>query len=197
MILDFGNPSSNEMPSSPAQSVPSDLSTMNELGLQFHEEQRFDRSLEQFWLSLVRARELGHRDWECVALNNIGMVYQSWGKFDHAMKFYKQSLQVSEKTGFVHGSMVGLNNLGRLYDTWGWTDRALEYYEKSLALAKAHREVRAERIAMLNMAMCLEKAGDFSRCRELLREIVGIDAVIQHPNEAMDRAYLAHLDDRP
>ncbi|MGQ9857326.1 MAG: tetratricopeptide repeat protein [Thermodesulfobacteriota bacterium] len=168
----------------------------NRLGHRFHEEHRFDRSLEQFWLSLVRARELKERRWECVALNNIGMVYQSWGKFDHAMKFYSQSLEISRELGYPEGSAAALNNLGRLYEAWGRLDRALEHYKQGLDLA-LQGDPQTLRVLRLNIAMCLEKLGDFEGCRAQLREVVHLDQVLGHPQAELDRAYLAQMEGRP
>ncbi len=181
----------------PPRAVAAELAEINRLGLRFHEEQRFDKSLEQFWLGLLKARETGCRDWECIALNNIGMVYQSWGKFDHALKFYERSLEISQKVDFAQGAIATLNNLGRLYEYWGRLEKAKDCYSKGLAMAEAHGEMAAKRTTLLNLAVCLEREGLYSQCRGHLREVVRIDEIMNHPNTEVDKAYLAQLEDRP
>jgi len=174
-----------------------EMAELHRLGHRFHQEQRFDRSLEQFWTGLVRARELQEPRWECVALNNIGMVYQSWGKFDHAMKFYGQSLELAQELGYLGGSVAALNNLGRLYEAWGRLDRAREHYERSLELAQQDGDPQTQRLVRLNLAMCLEKLGDFHGCRAQLQEVVKLDGILAHPQAELDRAYLAQMERHP
>lgn len=183
--------------STSARSATHEIYEMVWLGLRFHQEQRFDRSLEQFWSSLLRSRELGYRDLESLALNNIGMVYQSWGKFDHALKFYNESLKLAESIRFVQGAVMSLNNTARLYEAWGRMDRAMEHYERSLSMSEENGELTSRRTTLLNMAMCLEKLGDFARCRKLLKEVVKIDQILQHPRAGFDKAYLERMKSRP
>jgi hypothetical protein len=47
------------------------------------------------------------------------------------------------------------------------------------------------------MAMCLEKLGEFHRCRQLVQEVVRIDDLLRHPNTEVDKVYLESLQGRP
>ncbi|OIP91840.1 MAG: hypothetical protein AUK24_02400 [Syntrophaceae bacterium CG2_30_49_12] len=173
--------------------VNDELTEVNDLGLLYHEEKRFDKSLEQFWTGLKRSRELGYREWESIALNNIGMVYQSWGKCDQALKFYHQSLQVAKEIGFLKGESAAYQHLGRIYDLWGQVNKSLQYYELSLKISDKTNDLPNKRTSMLNMAHCYEKLGNYGQCEKILNEVIKIDEVISHPDLATDHAYLERL----
>jgi len=177
------------------QSLPDDakLTETNELGLLYHEEERFDKSLEQFWTGLKRSRELGYREWESIALGNIGMVYQSWGKYERAIKFYNQSLLLAKEIGFLKGESTAYNYMGKVYDTWGQIEQALKYYELSLRISDNTRDLPNKRTVMMNIVLCYEKLGDYLQCERILGEVIKIDEVMGHPNLASDRAYLERL----
>jgi len=170
-----------------------ELIKANTIGLWQHQKGRFDRSLEQFWNSLILSRKLGYIEWESVALTNIGMVYQSWGKYDHALKFYHESLKVSSLAGFLQGQSITHNQIGTIHESRGQLEKAIEKYRTAMEIAERIRDLPRKRLSLLNMIRCYEKLGDFMTCACLFDEVIRIDQVMGHPCQEADRAYFERL----
>lgn len=115
---------------------PNSLTAINNLGLLYESQQRYDdaESLYQNVLE-ARTRLLGrkHRD-TLKSLNNLAILYRKTKRYDEAEPLFKEVLEANiEILGHddVY-TLKSLNNLAGLYDSKGYYDEAESLYQNVL-----------------------------------------------------------------
>ena len=138
--------------------------------------------------------EVGDRGGLATTLNNIGLVYDRMGQRDKALEYYNKALPISEEVGDRGGLATTLNNIGLVYNKMGQRDKALEYYNKALPIMEEVGDRYGQSITLYNMAMIYRAQGRFVEAVTLLREVVRLDRLVQHPDLESDLAMLARVE---
>jgi tetratricopeptide (TPR) repeat protein len=86
-----------------------------------------------------------------------------------------------------------LNNIGHVYSALGDKRKALDFYEQALPLRRQVGDRWGERTTRYNMGMVYEGMSDLARAEEELKIVVELDADIEHPDLASDRAALGRI----
>jgi tetratricopeptide (TPR) repeat protein len=115
------------------------------------------------------------------------------GESNRALECVGNALSIFREVDDRVGEAVALNNLGNVYGNLGEKQRALECVEMALPIQRDIGDRVGEAVTLFNIAHIRAGNGELAKAIALLERAVTIDAAIQHPDLASDRAYLEHL----
>lgn len=124
-----------------APKIGSEVSRLNQNGLELYRAKRFNEAKEAF------QEVLNLRPDNAVAHNNLGLIYMEEGKGKEAEIRYKSALKANPNYP------QALNNLALLYSKEGSYEEAIRLYKNALKIDPYYPE------AHLNIAILLERSG--------------------------------------
>jgi protein O-GlcNAc transferase len=101
---------------------PDYIEAHNNIGLIFHEQKKFDESIEAF------KKVISIRSNYPEAYNNMGFTLHKQNKLIEALAFYTQAITLKPDYAEAH------NNLGLTFQVQGNLDKAVEHYKKALTI---------------------------------------------------------------
>ncbi|MBN2663290.1 MAG: tetratricopeptide repeat protein [Bacteroidales bacterium] len=109
-----------------------------DLGISYFHKNDFQKSLENFKLSLDNSILI--QDDSSIAKNysNLGVIYDYLGAYDMAIENYLKSLIIFEKLNDTQSKSKIYNNIGIIYQNRGIIDSALSYYDKALKIRQKY-----------------------------------------------------------
>jgi tetratricopeptide (TPR) repeat protein len=170
-----------------------EATTLNNIGVVYSALGDKRKALDFYEQALPLQRQVGDRSGEATTLNNIGFVYNALGDKRKALDFYEQALPLRRQVGDRSGEASTLHNIGGVYSALGDKRKALDFYEQALPLQRQVGDRWGESITRYNMGMIYEDMGDLARAEEELKIVVELDAAIERPNLASDRAALERV----
>jgi tetratricopeptide (TPR) repeat protein len=140
------------------QIVSQKIKTIGNIGLTYHAQGNYTRSLECFLNALHLSEKAGLSTdaW----YSNIGMVYDVQGEYAKAIDHYKKALVINEREKHIPFMIKNLGNLGIVYDEMGNDTLALEYYFKALKLARETKDMKSESINLSNIGVVYQNRDD-------------------------------------
>jgi tetratricopeptide (TPR) repeat protein len=111
------------------------------------------------------------------------------------LEYYDQALALQEAMGDRAGLATTLNNIGKVYHSIGDRQKALEYCHKALVLQEAVGDRSGESGTRYNIALIYRSQGKLAAAVEELRKVVELDACVQSPNLAADKALLRQVEE--
>jgi AraC-like DNA-binding protein len=185
------------------------------LGYAYYLEEKYDKSLEQYFLA--RQLAIAAKSWIAVAKTDseIGnLMYYCFGNYPEAIKYYRKSWELYRKAGDRFGQIKHLVNMGEVYRKTGDYREAVRLNLNALSLCDQSSEQirRAQVVILLNLShvnvqlgnmylanqylaqarSIAEKIGD----EEMLSKVILMSGLLQEGNghfEAAVRIYLAAL----
>lgn len=152
------------------------------------------QALSYYQQALTLFQQTNDQADEASTLNNIGKVYSALGDIQQALNYYQQALPLHQQVGSRRGEATTLNNIGMVYNTLGDTQQALTYYQQALPLYQQVGDRTGESVTRFNTAMLYGEQGRLAEAVEQLRQVVALEAAIQHPDLEQDRATLARYE---
>jgi len=160
-----------------AEEQKSDLSTENQLWLQFGKGQLayasalWGEALE-IWEALER--EDLPEDLEGTLVNDLGVLYKDSGEWDKAIEYCQRSLEIKEKLGNEPGVAATLNNLGNVYQGKGEWDKAIEYYQRSLEIKEKVGDEHGMATTFNNLGLVYDAKGEWDKAIEYYQRDLAI-----------------------
>ena len=109
---------------------------LNNIGVLYYDQARYDDALETLQQVLAIVREMGDRTGECAMLNNIGAVYASQGRYAEALKNYQQALAIAQEVGSRAIEGATLSGIGFIHAGQGRYTEAVDSYRQALAILR-------------------------------------------------------------
>ena len=113
--------------------------SINNLGLSFWNQSKFNKALDFFFTSLKIDDELNDEKSKISGYSNIGLIYQEMKQFKKALEYHKKALKIIEKYNDVNGLTISYNNIGICYRSLKQYTKAIESYQKRIEFAKKSR----------------------------------------------------------
>ena len=148
---------------------------LNNLGLNFQRQGRFEEAKTSFERSLAAYRQVEHRRGIGIALNNLALLALEQGRFSEVRQNLEQSLEIVDSLGECLIGQIVRKNLGDLERYQGSLPGAEEAYQLALAAfsdLNAYTQLNETRASLA--LLCIQK-GELSRARQLL-----VESLTQH-----------------
>ncbi len=128
-------------------------SLLNQIGLCFYNQSKFDQALGYYKESLELAEEIQDKEGIVANLNNMGLIYDDKENYDIAIRDYTKIIEIDPNDA------IAFNNRGAVYDGKGDYDTAIRDYNKAIELNPKLAET------MANMGIAYEEKGDKKSAR--------------------------------
>jgi len=136
--------------------------TLNNIGVVYQKQGRYEEALAKFNEQLDIDRELKNRISEGRTLSNIAAIYQSQGRYENALTIFEMALDIARKTDDRESEAVNLNNIAVIYSSQGRYDEALITYEASLAIYRQIDHQAGIGTALSNIAGIFHTQGRYA-----------------------------------
>jgi tetratricopeptide (TPR) repeat protein len=153
-----------------------------------------DDAVAHYRTALHLYTAVGDRVGQAATLNNLGTVCNGLGDWQQALHYYHQALPIVEEVGNRAGQAATLNNLGMVYHGLGDWQQALHYFHQALPIREEVGDRVGESVTRYNMAMIYREQGQLAEAVAALRQVVALDAQVQHPNLEADQAVLRQVE---
>ena len=117
---------------------------LNNIGLAFYYEERFDDALASYKRALEIQERLGERPRQAQVLQNIALVQYEIGRFSEARANYERVLQIIDPSESAKLYADVLNNLALAEQKSGLPDAALRHYSQALAMLTTLQSTREQ-----------------------------------------------------
>jgi signal transduction histidine kinase/tetratricopeptide (TPR) repeat protein/FixJ family two-component response regulator len=122
-----------------------------------------------------------------------GLVLQNTGKWKEALEYHLQALDLAEKTRDNTWLFAAYNNLGNDYMNLNILDKALNCFNTALDISRNMKQTPRILLAMLNLALVYEQAGDLNKSIEYNLRIISMYDSIGFRNPSMKAAVMHNL----
>lgn len=133
---------------------------LNDVGLVYQKQFRWDEALPWFQRAEEEARASGARRAEMLAAGNQGVTYVLMGDLTRALPFYRKALAIAEQIRDPSDQQAWLINIGSIYEELGQLDAASRHYNQALSLLKTDSDDELRADALEHLANVALAAGD-------------------------------------
>ncbi|HZT39333.1 MAG TPA: CHAT domain-containing protein [Bryobacteraceae bacterium] len=133
---------------------------LNDLGLVYQKQFRWDEALPWFERAEQEARAFGARRAEMLAVGNQGNTYVMMGDFTRALPFYKKALAIAEEIRDPSDQQAWLAGIGTIYEELGQLNAASQHYHRALSLLSPDSDEELRAKTLENLANVALAAGD-------------------------------------
>ncbi len=148
---------------------------INNIGLAYYYEARFERALPYFTQAQRLFERLGESSRLAVALQNLALCEWGLGRLSAALPVFDKALALLSPVPSPNLYLVTLNNSGLAHYAAGQFDRALELQTTALDFATRSQADRARARSFYGMGVTYYAIGDRTLAAEFLREALTID----------------------
>jgi len=167
---------------------------LNNIGAYYHSLREYEQALDCFQQALPISQAIGDRVNEAVTLNNIGFIYNHWGEHERALDIFEQALSILRAVADRRGEAVTVNNIAQAYESLGKAERALELYQQALPTLHEVGDRFSEATTRFNIAMLYRTNNRLENAVAELRQVIDLEAAMQHPDLERDRRVLAQVE---
>jgi signal transduction histidine kinase/ActR/RegA family two-component response regulator len=146
----------------------------NELGINYADAGKFDKSLEYFKLYLGIQEDLLNKENMAIAYNNISNLYRIKGEFDKSLEFCDKAVQIEKEMNDYYSLSVTYSNIALLYVDKEEYEKAWNYYYKAESLADSINDPLRKMHIYSNIADLALIEGKTSQSRSYLDQILEI-----------------------
>ncbi|MDJ1185926.1 tetratricopeptide repeat protein, partial [Roseofilum casamattae] len=147
---------------------------LGNLGMTYHNLDKYRESVECNESSLVLFRQLGDRRGEALALLGLGQDYYTLGDHEQALHCSQQALDVAQKIGDRSSEANAINILGMLCRVDDNYQQAINFHQQQIAIAREFGGLREEGYAMGNLSVVYEKLGDYIQSANYAQQYLSI-----------------------
>ncbi|CAM1350320.1 tetratricopeptide repeat protein [Tenacibaculum insulae] len=121
--------------------VLGEIYAKNSQGLLYRDLKEYDKAIEVYSKSLVKAKDISNIDAEIVTLNQIGVIYKREDKVRQALNYFQESLELISKINAPTNNIktsksIAVNCIGDIYLELKQYERALDKFNESIAIDK-------------------------------------------------------------
>ncbi|MBA2694970.1 MAG: tetratricopeptide repeat protein, partial [Actinobacteria bacterium] len=158
---------------------------LNNLGLVYWRQGRYQRAAEHHQQALTIAHKIGYRTGEARALNNLGAVYWQQGRYPQATEHHQRALTLFREIGAQAGEAYALDNLGAVHRRQGHYGQAAEHRQQALALFREIGHRPGEAHVLNNLGAVYQRQGRYQQAAEHHQQALALFREIgQRPGEA-------------
>ena len=148
--------------------------TLNNIGLVYDDQGRYEEALAYYQQALAIAREVGDRAEEGTTLHNIGGVYHAQGRYEEALAYHQQALAIAREVGDRAGEGTTLTSIGLVYHAQGRYEEALGYYQQALAIRREVGDRAGEGVTLNNIGGVYDNQGRYEEALEYYQQALAI-----------------------
>jgi len=178
---------------------PNVIKTLNDLGLLYSIEKRYDKA-ESIYLQLlaINKKLFGPEDPNIIStLSYLGTSYFAQGKYDQAIAVNKKVLAIYKKIKGADSSEVALtlNSLALLSSTQGRYSEAEAIYQQVLAINKKIKGTDSYEVvwSLISLGTLYQTQGKFEQAESILKQAVAINKKLPNTEPQLAIMSLSYL----
>lgn len=154
---------------------------LNAIGVYYHEISRMDKAIDYYTQSLDRARRVGLRGRELVAMTNIGELCLNLGNPKEALDYLLKAHEMQASQSDPELAVVILMNIGSSFLDMGNYALATEFTEKSCRLALEAKELVNASECKAILARIATAEAKFDQAETYLQDALALAKKVESP----------------
>ncbi len=169
-----------------AENLKGQSNCLNNIGLVYESQARFDSAAYYYKASWLIEKELGNLGGEATSLINMGNIEYYRKNYHDALKFYFEALQNFIRSDDKNGIAMAYNSIAIIYTQIGEYDKALMYLNKARAIYAITGDTR-------KLSRVLDNIADIysDHLKEYKKAEVLYNRVLQMKEELNDKGGIA------